>query len=164
MRNVTMTRIPPTINDDALDKLMQNPKLKGMALVTHVWKCSGYVRYLSSKGGDNFSIKLVADIPVPHVPAVSAGGSISAHWERKSGAGALKQAYQEGTPVYSGLYTLRAMRRKKRIYFRGSGMAPEGEGTEKLGLYRPPWENDEDFEEEAEDFDVEPTGVGEVEA
>jgi len=163
MRDATVTSIPITIPDAIIEDLIRTHALKGMGIVTAVWKCSGYVRYLSSKGGDNFSVKLVADVAVPLVP-ISAGGGLSSHWECTRGAGSFKRADPRESPIYSGMFSLKLNERKSRVFFRGTGMPPEGEGCEKLGDYRPPWEDDEDFEEDDDDFDGDNMEVDEGEA
>jgi len=145
------------IPDPAVGLLVGLPLLEGKSIVTRVWNCPRFVRYLSDEGGDAISVKLVANVPIAAAAGLSVGGGVGMHWTSEHGAGSYKEACDpKGAFVYSTLFELKQARKKLlwRQLLRDGGPTThvEEKGVDMLEDAELPWgeldENGDDEEEE----------------
>ncbi|KAG8987595.1 hypothetical protein FRB94_002623 [Tulasnella sp. JGI-2019a] len=122
-----------------LADLTKIPLLKDQYLVTQVVQCPAYAFYLSDKKGDQLSLALSANVPVPFAPGVGASADAGGSWWSQSGSGVLKQGGQKGgTDEFTPLFTLK-MIRKPFISFRRDSPPPIREGDDLWRNADEPW-------------------------
>jgi len=102
------TFIPP----GCLGQLARVEELADKRLVTNVVRCPAYALYLSSNDGDELALALTANVPVPSVPGLSAGGAIGGSWWSSASSGILKTGGHLGnTYDYTPLFVLKEIQK-----------------------------------------------------
>lgn len=144
-----------------LDKLYKVPKLKDKWLVTSIHICPAFSMYLSNKSGEKVSLALVAQVPVPPAPGISAGAEGGIGWWSDCQADLLRKACDKsGKYCYTPLYTMKRRIGWAQRLFRQKEV--EVSGDDLWTDMSPPWQplnedGDEDVLEvsasaEADDF------------
>ncbi|KAJ6589271.1 hypothetical protein B0H19DRAFT_1014414 [Mycena capillaripes] len=83
MKNAMTTIIDPP---GALKRLLEDPSMHGVVVVSEVHSCSAYARLLTAEGGGTITLGLLVEPPLPGVP--SANGT--ATWVRNVASGNFK--------------------------------------------------------------------------
>jgi len=144
MRNYRIESLPQSVKRAIVD--CKDDKLKGLRVVTKVYKCQAYCLYLSNKTNEKVNFQLSGQVPVPLAPGVMAGGNISCAWGSK-GAEGLFQSGANEKELFTPLYEIEKIRGPRNR--RDAG--PPDTGGDRWDIIDLPWGPlDEDGEEEME--------------
>ncbi|KAI9462104.1 hypothetical protein HD554DRAFT_2176076 [Boletus coccyginus] len=142
--------------DVILDKLYKVPKLKDKWLVTSVHICPAFSMYLSNKSGEKVSLALVAQVPVPAAPGITAGGDGGIGWWSDTQADLLRRACDKaGKYCFTPLYTMKRRLGWKQRLFRQDEIEVDGDDLWDDGIL--PWDPlNEDGDEDSLDMSQRP--------
>lgn len=127
MDNDSITTIEPP---GCLRRLLQDPTMSDLVLVSQVHRCASYARLLTAKGGASIAIGLSV------LPPVSEAGSVSGNisWVRSSNSGNFKsKVNKNGNRDYYPLFRLVSLKGKAV----STGLRGEFDGD--LPDAVPPW-------------------------
>ena len=144
MDNDTVTTIDPP---GVLRRLLDDPSMKGLVIVSEAHKSSSFARLLTAEGTSNVAIGLSVEPPVSG--AVSA--TADAKWVRSSNAGNFKSKInKDGKRVFTPLFRLVSLDdREVSTGMRGG----DDEVDPPLPEASPPWLDEDEPEEEVPDAD-----------
>ncbi|KAF8130954.1 hypothetical protein K438DRAFT_1999091 [Mycena galopus ATCC 62051] len=100
MENAMITIIDPP---GALRRLLEDPSMRGMVVVSEVHSCSSYARLLTGNKSGTFALGLQVEPPAAGVASASANGT----WVRQGATGNFKsQVDKKGERVFCPLFRL----------------------------------------------------------
>jgi len=133
MDNDAISTIEPP---GCLRKLLKDPSMRNLVLVSQVHRCAAYARLLTAKNGASIAIGLSILPPVTVSGVASASVDVDASWVRSSNSGNFKsKVNKNGNREYYPLFRLVSLREK------AVSTGVRGESDEGLPDAVPPWIN-----------------------
>lgn len=144
MDNDTISTIDPP---GKLRRLLAEPTMKGLVVVSEVHRCASYARFLSTQSGATVAMGLSVEPPIVNVAAAS----VDAKWVHSSNAGNFKaKVNKSGKRAFYPLFRLVALTDNDVA----SGLRGELDQDPPLPDANPPWDPIE--EETEEDLVMDP--------
>lgn len=138
MDNDTISTVDPP---GKLRRLLAEPTMKGLVVVSEVHQCSSYARFLSTQNGATVSLGLSVEPPIANVGAVG----VDAKWVHSSSAGNFKaKVNKTGKRAFYPLFRLVALVDNDVA----SGLRGELDQDPPLPDANPPWVPIEDEEQD----------------
>ncbi|KAF7366609.1 hypothetical protein MSAN_00918700 [Mycena sanguinolenta] len=131
MENDTIATVDPP---GALRRLLEDPGMNGLVVVSEVHSCSSYARLLTAQGGNTVALGLSVEPPISGVASASANGK----WVRNVSTGNFRtQVNKEGHRKFYPLFRLVSLTEKATSTgLRGS---EEADDPPPLPDAEPPW-------------------------
>jgi hypothetical protein len=139
--------------DFPFKKLVDLKLLANKAIVVNASICPSFALYLSQRNQDSVSLGVEAQVPLPHIPGLSAGGKAATKWSFDRASGYSRAACAKDY-IFTPIYTLRINKPRFWTRLRDGVEQPPLEGEDVLADAEIPWEPlDHEAEGEEEEFD-----------